>query len=117
MIAYAQILYAKLAVSGLAMDSRLANNRSVESAKHGGFEACLARIREITQALAAVASQEGLAAQIKARVEKTAKGATWRNATETVPQPASLPPAAGGGVPDANVLVDDYWDVYKVLLR
>jgi hypothetical protein len=46
-----------------------------------------------------------------------AKGATWRNATETVPQPASLPPAAAGGVPDANVLVDDYWDVYKVLLR
>jgi hypothetical protein len=34
-----------------------------------------------------------------------------------VPQPASLPPAAAGGVPDANVLVDDYWDVYKVLLR
>jgi prefoldin subunit 5 len=116
-IAYAQILYAKLAVSGLAMDSRLANNRSVESAKHGGLEACLARIREITQALAAVGSQEGLAAQVKARVEKMAKGATWRNATETVPQPASLPPAAAGGVPDANVLVDDYWDVYKVLLR
>ena len=43
--------------------------------------------------------------------------ATWRNANETVPQPASLPPAATGGVPDANVLVDDYWDVYKVLLR
>lgn len=116
-IAYAQILYAKLAVSGLAMDSRLANNRSVESAKHGGLEACLARIREITQALAAVGSQEGLAALVKARVEKMAKGATWRNATETVPQPASLPPAAAGGVPDANVLVDDYWDVYKVLLR
>jgi hypothetical protein len=116
-IAYAQILYARLAVSGLAMDSRLANNRSVESAKHGGLEACLARIREITQALAQVNSQEGLAAQIKARVEKMAKGATWRNATETVPQPASLPPAAGGGVPDANVLVDDYWDVYKILLR
>jgi prefoldin subunit 5 len=116
-IAYAQILYAKLAVSGLAMDSRLANNRSVESAKHGGLEACLARVREITQALAAVGSQEGLAALIKARVEKMAKGATWRNATETVPQPASLPPAAAGGVPDANVLVDDYWDVYKVLLR
>jgi hypothetical protein len=43
--------------------------------------------------------------------------ATWRNASETVPQPASLPPAAAGGVPDANVLVDDYWDLYKVLLR
>jgi len=116
-IAYAQILYARLAPSGLAMDSRLANNRSVESAKHGGLEACLARIREISQALAQVGSQEGLAPHIRARVEKMAKGATWRNATETVPQPASLPPAAAGGVPDANVLVDDYWDVYKVLLR
>lgn len=116
-IAYAQILYARLAPTGLAMDARLANNRSVESAKHGNLEACLARIREISQALAQVNSQDGLAAQIKARVEKTAKGATWRNATETVPQPASLPPAATGGVPDANVLVDDYWDVYKVLLR
>lgn len=116
-IAYAQILYARLAPSGLAMDARLANNRSVESAKHGNLDACLARIREISQALAQVNSQDGLAAQIKVRVEKSAKGATWRNATETVPQPASLPPAATGGVPDANVLVDDYWDVYKVLLR
>jgi hypothetical protein len=116
-IAYAQILYARLAATGLAMDARLANNRSVESAKHGNLEACLGRIREISQALAQVNSQDGLAAQIRARVEKMAKGATWRNSTETVPQPASLPPAATGGVPDANVLVDDYWDVYKVLLR
>ena len=116
-IAYAQILYARLAASGLAMDSRLANNRSVESAKHGSLEACLTRLREIATALALVRAQEGLAAEIKKRADKAAAGATWRNQTETVPQPASLPPAASGGVPDANVLVDDYWDVYKVLLR
>jgi hypothetical protein len=116
-IAYAQHLFARLAVSGLAMDARLANNRSVESARHGSLDACLARLREIAQALALVNAQDGLAAEIKKRGEKMAGGATWRNANETVPQPASLPPAATGGVPDANVLVDDYWDVYKVLLR
>ncbi len=116
-IAYAQILYARLAVSGLAMDARLANNRSVESAKHGNLEACLTRIREIGAALTVVKSHEGLAAEIKKRGEKMAAKATWRNQTETVPQPASLPPAATGGVPDVNVLVDDYWDVYKILLR
>ncbi len=116
-IAYAQHLFARLAVSGLAMDARLANNRSVESARHGSLDACLARLREIAQALALVGAQDGLAAEIKKRGEKLAPGATWRNASETVPQPASLPPAATGGVPDANVLVDDYWDVYKVLLR
>jgi hypothetical protein len=116
-IAYAQHLFARLAVSGLAMDARLANNRSVESAKHGSLDACLARLREIAQALALVNAQDGLAAEIKKRGEKMAATSTWRNANETVPQPASLPPAATGGVPDANVLVVDYWDVYKVLLR
>jgi prefoldin subunit 5 len=116
-IAYAQLLYGRLAVSGLAMDARLANNRSVESARHGSLEACLGRIREITTAMALVHSQDGLPAEIKKRGEKMASTATWRNQTETVPQPASLPPAATGGVPDSNVLVDDYWDVYKVLLR
>ncbi len=116
-IAYAQHLFARLAVSGLAMDARLANNRSVESAKHGNLEACLARLREIAQALALVNAQDGLVAEIQKRGEKMMSAATWRNANETVPQPASLPPAATGGVPDANVLVDDYWDVYKVLLR
>jgi hypothetical protein len=99
------------------MDARLANNRSVESAKHGSLDACLARLREIAQALAMVKAQDGLVAEIKKRGEKMLPAATWRNANETVPQPASLPPAATGGVPDANVLVEDYWDVYKVLLR
>jgi hypothetical protein len=116
-IAYAQFLYARLAVSGLAMDSRLANNRSVESAKHGGFDACMKRLQEIRDALAQVKSQDGIMAEIKKRTDKMAPGATWRSQNETVPQPASLPPAASGGVPDANVLVDDYWDVYKILLR
>jgi hypothetical protein len=116
-IAYAQHLFARLAASGLAMDARLANNRSVESARHGTLDACLARLREIAQAHAMVMAQDGLAAEIKKRGEAIAPSATWRNANETVPQPASLPPAGTGGVPDANVLVDDYWDVYKVLLR
>ena len=116
-IAYAQILYARLAVSGLAMDSRLANNRSVESAKHGSLETCLNRLKELVAALAQVKSQDGIVTEIKKRTDKMGSGATWRSQNETVPQPASLPPAASGGVPDANVLVDDYWDVYKVLLR
>lgn len=116
-IAYAQLLYARLAVSGLALDARLANNRSVESAKHGSLESCLARLREIDAALALVRSQDGMVAEIRRRTDRMATVAAWRSANETVPQPASLPPAATGGVPDANVLVEDYWDVYKVLLR
>ncbi len=116
-IAYSQLLYARLAASGLAMDARLANNRSVESAKHGSLETCLARLQDIDEALKLVQSQDGVVAEIKQRTERMAAVVTWRSANETVPQPASLPHAATGGVPDANVLVEDYWDVYKVLLR
>jgi prefoldin subunit 5 len=116
-IAFAQVLYARLAVSGLAMDARLANNRSVETAKHGSLESCLDRLQEIDIMLAYVKSQEGIAAEIKQRTDGMAAVVAWRSANETIPQPASLPPAATGGVPDANVLVEDYWDVYKVLLR
>ena len=116
-IAYAQILYARLATSGLAMDSRLANNRSVESATHGSLESCLDRLEKLATAIAEVKSSEGIAPEIMKRADAMAVRATWRSPNETVPQPASLAPAASGGVPDANVLVDDYWDVYKVLLR
>ena len=75
-IAYAQILYARLAVSGLAMDSRLANNRSVDSAKHGNRDVCLTRLKEIVAALAQVKSQDGILAEIKKRTDKTAAGET-----------------------------------------
>lgn len=116
-IAYAQALYARLAVSGLAMHARLASNRSVESAKYGDLDSCLARLREIEEALTQVRSQEGVTTEIRQRGDRIAATATWRSPTETVPQPSSLPPAATDGRPDANVLVEDYWDVYKALLR
>lgn len=116
-IAYAQALYARLAVSGLAMQARLASNRSVESARYGDVAACLARLREIDGALRLVRSAEGVTAEIRQRGDRIAAAATWRSDSETVPQPSSLPPPASGGAADANVLVEDYWDVYKVLLR
>ena len=116
-IAYAQALYARLAVSSLAMQARLASNRSVESARYGNPETCLARLAEIDVALAQLHEPESITAEIRQRGDRIAGAATWRSPTETVPQPSSLPPAAVGGVPAANVLVEDYWDVYKVLLR
>lgn len=116
-IAYGQLLYQRLAASGLARDTRLANNRGVEAALHDDVERCLSRLKEIEAALALVQSREGVADEVKARADKIAGQASWREATDTVPQPASLPPAADGGVPDANVLVEDYWDLYKIVLR
>ena len=98
------------------MDARLANNRSVESAARqprGLPPRGCARSRSP----ALVDAQDGLAAEIKKRGEKMVAVGDLAQRQRDRALPPSLPPAATGGVPDANVLVDDYWDVYKVLLR
>ncbi len=44
-IAYAQVMCARLGPAGLAAEARLANHRRVQEARHGSREDCLARLR------------------------------------------------------------------------
>ncbi len=111
-IAYAQLLCARLAPSGLAAEARLAARRRVQDARHGSRQECMARLDDIAKALQIVKSPENLAPEIRSRTEKLRAAVTWRTAEEAVPVPASLPPLNGGG----NVLIDDYWDLSRVLL-
>lgn len=115
-IAYAQVLCARLGSSGLAAEARLANHRRVQEARHGSREDCLARLDEVAQAIAMVASQEGIAPEIRTKTERLRASVSWRTPQDVVPTPASVPPATEGDR-GGNVLIDDYWDVYKVLLR
>lgn len=115
-IAYAQLLFARLADSGLAAHCRSAINRSVQDARYGSREQCAARVAQVIQGLAVVRSQDGVAMEIRTRVEQLKAAAAWRSATDTVPLRDSLPRATNGPN-DANVLVDDYWDLQKVLLH
>ncbi len=93
-IAYGQHLYACLAVSGLARDARLANNRGVEAAQQDSLEASLRRLGEITAGLESIRSRDGVADAIRRRVEALMASAAWREAMDTVPH--SLVTAAGG---------------------
>lgn len=115
-IAYAQVLCARLTPSGLAAEARLANHRRVQEARHGSREDCLARLDEVAQAIVMVGSQEGLAPEIRERTERLKASVSWRTAQDVVPTPASVPPATPGDR-GGNVLIDDYWDVYKTLQR
>lgn len=113
-IAYAQLLYERLAPAGLAAQARLAMNRSVQEARFGSRQDCLARLDEIERALKGLESAETLAAELRDRAERLRAVVGWRSRDDVVPTPSTLPPSASGG---ANVLLDDYWDVYRVLLR
>jgi len=115
-IALAQLLCLRLAPSGVARDARQANHRRVQDVRYGSREECLARLDEIAAAMTAVRSRAGLAADIRAGAERLRAAVSWRTPADVVPSPASLP-GVGGGSEIGNVLIDDYWDVYKVLLR
>lgn len=117
-IAYAALLHQRLNALGLAGASRVAMSRSVHDARHGSQDACLARLGDIRRGLAIVRRQEGIAAEIRVEAERLRRIAQFRGTAETIPAPDSiafaepLPPDAGRGL-----LVDDYWDISRLLLR
>ncbi|HUO78870.1 MAG TPA: hypothetical protein VMU00_01905 [Steroidobacteraceae bacterium] len=119
-IAYAQLLYARLAESGLALHARQARVKSVHESNYGARAECEALMVEIANGAALVKSQKDIASEIRQRTEALKNAASYRHPEDTVPDPGSLPSAfLGRGVPvrEPNVLSDDYWDLYTALLR
>jgi hypothetical protein len=115
-IAYAQLLVARLAKAGLASEARLATHRRVQDKLHGSRADCLARLDDITAAMRMVKAQEGIAPEIRRFTERLKESVAWRSQEDVIPTPSSLPPIASDGQ-GSNVLIDDYWNVYSVLLR
>jgi hypothetical protein len=119
-IAYAQLLYARLAESGVAPKARIARRKTVQETLYGSRDECLAIMAEVVPALAAVRSSRDIANEIRTRTEALRSLVTYRSEEEAVPDPASLPSSfLGRSTPsrEPNVLVDDYWDIYTVLMR
>lgn len=121
-IGYAQLMYARLAESGLAPQARSARLKTVHEAGYGTREECVRLMADIAAALALVRGARDVAGGIRERSEALRQAVTYRPENEAVPDPLSLPSAfagRGGGVSvrEPNVLADDYWDVYKVLLH
>jgi hypothetical protein len=120
-VAYAQLLYARLAESGLALQARLARQKSVHDTRYGTRDECVAMMSDIADALRRVRGQKEDAAEIRTRTELLRSVVTYRHSQDAVPDPATLPSAfpgrSGVSIREPNVLADDYWDVYRVLLR
>jgi hypothetical protein len=119
-LAYAQLLYQRLTDMGLALQTRLAHLKSVYESTYGSPPECVTVMADIASALAAVKRQKDLAPHIRARTELLRAKVTYRHPEDSVPEPGSLPsigdnPAVSAR--DSNVLSDDYWNVYKVLLQ
>ena len=86
-------------------------------AHYGTPAECQALLQRAAQAVSEVERMQEDLAEVKLRADRLRRAAAYRNDTETVPMAESLSQSASGGGRRLNVLVDEYWEVYKALVR
>ena len=134
-VAYAEVLCARLAElkAPLVLMAREATSHREASGHYGSPQECVLLMGQIARAQRLLEGRTGLAAEIRARCERLKRVARYRAASESTPAVGSLAsaaaevpgngaPADGAPAPDAppplpNVLAEDIWDLFRVLLR
>ena len=109
-IAYADALRERLSAAGLADLARETIRRRVYDANYGGHEECVTLMQRAARALGEIEHMQDDLVVVKGRTAALRGAARYRGVADTVPSPDSLQ-AAG------QVLLDEYWDIYKSLLR
>ena len=112
-IAYAELLCEIVEQYGLAARAKEAVTRRVHEMNFGSREECEGYMQRVQQALAAVGAQKQIITTVKAKLDRLRTSCEYRNTADTVPTADSLksPSAAW------NVLAEDYWDLFTLLLR
>jgi hypothetical protein len=126
-IGYAELLCEHVDAYGLAARAKEAVARRVHEMSFGTRSDCEGYMQRVQKAQAAVANQKNSTAGIKSKLERLRATSEYRNEADTVPTADSLAAAAADGeagkaarpaTPASwNVLAEDYWDLYTLLLR
>jgi hypothetical protein len=126
-IAYAEVLCVRLAKTPLVRLAREATSRREATDEYGSREECEALMAEIERARVQVQSRTNIAQEVKARSERIKQIARYRGPADTSPMSDSIA-FAEGDVLDTeatgasatrmpNVLGEDTWDLFRILLR
>ena len=126
-ISYAERLCEQVDQFGLAVRAKEAVARRVHEMSFGSRAECEDFMLRVQQAQAAVADQKLMLASLKNKLERMRAGCDYRNSADTVPTADSLAATMLEHAPDKlgrpqaapawNVLAEDYWDLYTLLLR
>jgi hypothetical protein len=124
-IAYAEVLCARLQVlqAPILTLAREATARRSATDAYGSPRECVMLMAQIQRAQRLLASREALAEEIRARTDRLGGYATYRGAADTCPTTDSITAAgedllAAGALPRVpNVLAEDTWDLFRVLVR
>lgn len=125
-IAYAQQLVKIMSAGGLAFLAKEATLKRVEDVHYGAREDCVRLMAQLKTALNFMAGEEWDLQALKLGTDDVRAHAQYRNDHDTVPLtdsirtlPVSDTQSArmqSMGRDGANVLLDDYWDMYKALI-
>jgi hypothetical protein len=127
-ISFAELLCEHVDAFGLAARAKEAVARRVHEMSFGSRADCEGYMQRVQKAQAAVANQKQITGTLKAKLERLRVTCEYRNNADTVPTADSLAPSAAAepgnlskataAAPSAwNVLAEDYWDLYTLLLR
>ena len=126
-IAYAEVLCLRLARTQLVMQAREATRHREATDEYGSRAECEALMKQIERAAELLRAPTNLTQEVKQRSGRLKQLARYRVATDAAPTAESLAFSEGdslavepGGLSAArmpNVLAEDTWDVYSVLLR
>ena len=119
-IGYAELLCELVEGFQVTVRTKEAVARRVQDMEFGSKADCERDMQRIQKALAAVTGQNPLKAGVKAKLDALKACCQYRNEADTVPTADSLEKArshSGAGAYPWNVLAEDYWDLYTLLLR
>jgi hypothetical protein len=125
-ISYAELLCDQVDAFGLAARAKEAVARRVHEMNFGSRSDCEGYMQRVQKAHAAVLNQKQVNTTLKIKLERLRSTCDYRNAADTVPTADSLVAASTeaelgrpkpAGAARWNVLAEDYWDVYTLLLR
>jgi hypothetical protein len=126
-IAYAEVLCLRLTRTQLVMQAREATRHREATDEYGSRTECEALMTQIERAGDLLRGRASVAQEVKQRSERLQQVARYRAATDAAPTAESLAFSEGdalGGAPAGlaaarmpNVLAEDTWDLFGVLLR
>jgi hypothetical protein len=126
-IAYAEVLCLRLVQTPLVALAREATGRREATDEYGSREECEALMAQIAAAHELIQSRSNIAQEIRGRTERLKQVARYRGSNDTAPMADSLA-FSEGDIPGGdslgtsaarmpNVLAEDTWDLYRILLR
>jgi hypothetical protein len=125
-IGYAELLCEHADAYGLAARAKEAVARRVHEMNFGTRAECENYMQRVQKAQLVVINQKQIGGLVKAKLERLRATCEYRNAADTVPTADSLSPPVTeldfdkpkpASANTWNVLAEDYWDLYTLLLR